>query len=43
MLNYNYIPLSPCTCGTMKVQNEYQQQEYVMQFLMELNQIICSC
>jgi hypothetical protein len=34
----NYRPLPPCTCGTMKVHNEYQQQEYVMQFLMGLNE-----
>jgi mannose/fructose/N-acetylgalactosamine-specific phosphotransferase system component IIB len=34
----NYKPLPPCTCGTMKVHNEYQQQEYVMQFLMGLNE-----
>jgi len=34
----NYKPLPPCTCGTMKVHNDYQQQEYVMQFLMGLNE-----
>jgi hypothetical protein len=34
----HYKPLPPCTCGTMKVHNEYQQQEHVMQFLMGLNE-----
>jgi len=26
----HYKPLPPCTCGTMKVHNEYLQQEHVM-------------
>jgi hypothetical protein len=34
----HYKPLPPCTCGTMKVHNEYQQQEHVMHFLMGLNE-----
>jgi len=33
-----YRPLPPCMCGTMRVHNDYQQQEYVMQFLMGLNE-----
>lgn len=33
----NYRPLPSCSCGGLKVIAEYQQQEYVMKFLMELN------
>ena len=33
-----FQPLPECACGTMKTWMEFQQQEYVMQFLMGLNE-----
>ena len=34
----NFQPVPVCNCGSMKAWMDYQQQEYVMQFLMGLNE-----
>ena len=34
----NYQPVPICQCGGMKAYIDYQQQEYMMQFLMGLNE-----
>ena len=34
----NYQPVLICNCGGMKAYMDYQQQEYVMQFLIGLNE-----
>ncbi|XP_024022817.1 uncharacterized protein LOC112092002 [Morus notabilis] len=38
----DYQPVPVCSCGGMKKWMEYQQQEYVMQFLMGLNDSFAS-
>lgn len=34
----NYRPLPSCSCGALRALVDYQQQEYVMKFLMGLNE-----
>lgn len=45
LINYKFIPscsCEVCTCGSMAAHVEYQEEEYIMSFIMGLNESFAS-